>query len=72
MEKIQDFVLMLKPSHSLGETIWTRRRSSKMGVIMQLLGNESSLNNLFMVEVGVMEVGDTQIHFNNELSNNTT
>ncbi len=39
---------------------------------MQLLGNESSLNNLFMVEVGVMEVGDTQIHFNNELSNNTT
>jgi hypothetical protein len=29
-----------------------------MGVITQELRNQSLLNNLFMVEVGVMEVGE--------------
>jgi len=58
MEEIQVFNLMITPSHSQRETFWTKRRSSKMGVIMQELRNQSLLNNLFMVKVGVMEVGE--------------
>jgi hypothetical protein len=69
IKEIQDFHLM-RLSISLRETFWTRRRSSKIGVIMQQLGNQSLLNNLFMVEIGMMGMGKALIHYDNELSHN--
>ncbi len=41
-----------------------------LGFIMQQLGNQSLLNNLFMVETGVMGMGEALIHSNNELNHN--
>lgn len=50
--------------------IWIGRRSSKMGVIMQQLGNWGLLNNLFMVEIGVTGMGEALVHSDNELNHN--
>jgi hypothetical protein len=43
------------------KTIWTEKKSSKIGVILQQLRSQGLLNNLFMVEAGVSDKNDIHI-----------
>lgn len=58
-EDIQDCKL-IQTDWTIEETIWTKKRSSKMGVILQQLKSQRLLNNLFMVEVGLSD--NNEIH----------
>jgi len=48
---------LLQSSWLSNETKWISKRSSKMGLMLQQLGNQILLNHLFVVEVG--KVGTT-------------
>jgi hypothetical protein len=48
---------LLQSNQLTNETKWIDKRSSKMGLMLQQLGNQMLLNHLFTVEVG--EVGTT-------------
>jgi hypothetical protein len=43
------------------KTIWTEKRSSKIGVILQQLRSQGLLNNLFMVEARVSDKNDVHM-----------
>jgi hypothetical protein len=59
-EDLKDEILdcrLLQSSQLSNETKWIGKKSSKMELMLQQLGNQILLNYLFMVEVG--EVGTT-------------
>ncbi len=61
IEDIQDCKLLQSTQQS-GETIWTSKRSFKMGLLLQQLGSQGLLNHLFIVEfVKVIPIEATRL-----------
>jgi hypothetical protein len=58
---------LLQSSQLSNETKWIGKKSSKMGLMLQQLGNQILLNHLFMVEVGKVGITSEGMDYTNNI-----